>query len=53
MNFYLLPCGDENPAGAIYVANSIERLLYLINNDLLDTENNYILTEVQLEELTK
>jgi len=51
MNFYLLPCGDNNPAGAIYVANSIEQLLYLINANLLDIENNYVLTEAQLEEL--
>jgi hypothetical protein len=31
------------------VARSVEELLTLINNDMVDTENNYLVTEAQLK----
>jgi len=46
MKFYLESVDDKNII--IHAANSAEELVELINKDLLDTENNYIRTEEQL-----
>ncbi len=51
MKFYLQPIGELNPAALIKTANSVDYLLNQINNDLLDLESYYILTEPQMEQL--
>jgi hypothetical protein len=48
MRLFTVPCDTEDYNEAVKVADSWEELLTLINEDRIDTENNYIITELQL-----
>ncbi len=51
MKFYTVPVDDQSRQAATLIAESIEGLLVLINEDRLDTENNYIFTVEMLATL--
>jgi hypothetical protein len=48
MKLYAIPCDTEDRDEAVKVADSFEEFLTLLNEDRIDTENNYIITELQL-----
>lgn len=45
---YTVPCDTEDRNDAVKVADSWEELLFLINEERVDTENNYLITELEL-----
>ena len=51
MKFYTVPVDDQSRHSAKPVAETVEELLTLINEDRLDTENNYVYSEEMLARL--
>jgi hypothetical protein len=45
---YTIPCDTEDHNKAVKVADSWEEFLMLINEERVDIENNYVITELEL-----
>jgi len=51
MKIYTVPVDDQSRHSAQLVAETVEELLKLINEERIDTENNYLYTEDMLARL--